>query len=74
MYFLNMRGTASKSNDSDKRIQMHSPGCVMNEVVTVGIHVVVTPADALTLQVRKTVVSTDPGAVDVDTETVVTWL
>jgi hypothetical protein len=43
----------------------------MYEVVIVGIHVADGP---MGLQVRKTVVSTDPGAVDVDTETVVTWL
>jgi hypothetical protein len=46
----------------------------MKEVDTTGIHVVVTPDGALTLQVRKTVVSIDPGAVVVDTEKVVDWL
>jgi len=69
-----MGSTTSKSDDSDTRIGTHSPGCVMYEVDTVGIQVVVTPAEALTLQVRKTVVSTDAGAVDVETDEVTTWL
>jgi len=56
---------------------MHSPGCVIYEVVNVGTHVEDAPdapVGASALQVRKTVVSTDPGAVDVDTERVVDWL
>ena len=69
-----MVSTTSQSDDSDTRIWTHSPGCVMYEVDTVGIQVVVTPAEALTLQVRKTVVSTDAGAVDVETDEVTTWL
>jgi ppGpp synthetase/RelA/SpoT-type nucleotidyltranferase len=40
-------------------------------VVNVGIHVVVTPEAAFTEQVRMTVEETEPGAVEVDTDTVV---
>jgi hypothetical protein len=46
----------------------------MYEVDTVGIHDAVTFGPLLALQVRKTMVSTDSGPVDVDTETVVSWL
>ena len=69
-----MGSTTSKSDDSDARIWTHSPGCVMYEVETIGIQLALTPAEALALQVRKTVVSTDAGAVDVVTDEVTTSL
>jgi len=46
----------------------------MYEVETIGIQLALTPAEALALQVRKTVVSTDAGAVDVVTDEVTTSL